>query len=376
MRVQSKAVLVALAVSLGGCADRGRAARESDASWGLRPNDRQSCGESEVGSRIEWGEKGGGRGVDAPLVLVTIDGVRWQEVFGGTDPVLAPPATPRLPAASLVPHLYKLGYERGAFIGAPGQGTISASGPNYVSLPGYTEILGGRQSAACQSNNCERTKLPTILDEARAAGAKVAVFSSWDPLALAASASPGAFHMSCGQGGGPGAAIDPYPGYGSYRPDFATADAALAYYQAERPDVLFVGLGDTDEYAHRGDYARYIRALEEADAVVGRIMDLLDHDGERGARTHLVVTADHGRARDFQNHGAMSEAARVWMVAGGPRFRARGPIPSPRERHLADVVPTLRTVLGLAPDRSTRAGRPIDELFVAPRAEEVRAASL
>ena len=75
-------------------------------------------------------------GVDDPLVLVrvTIDGVRWQEVFEGTDPALS--HRPPEPAASLFPNLYLMGTERGAFIGAPGHGIIAASGPAYVSLPG------------------------------------------------------------------------------------------------------------------------------------------------------------------------------------------------------------------------------------------------
>jgi hypothetical protein len=298
-----------------------------------------------------------GRGVDTPLVIVTLDGVRWQEVFGGTDPMLSRAA---LDARALAPTLHRLGSERGAFVGAPGYGTVAASGPNYVSLPGYTEILGGRAPAHCHSNECARTPLPTLLDEARAAGAKVAAFASWERLDLAATASPGAFHLSCGRDGDRG--IDPWPGYGDYRPDRITANLALSYYEAEQPDVFFLGLGDPDEFAHRADYPRYLASIREADDVLGRLVELLDRT-ERGRRTHIVVTSDHGRARDFSSHGGMPEAARVWLAASGPRFLARGAVRSAKERRLADIAPTLRLVLGLSPDGSERAGSPIDELF-------------
>ena len=77
----------------------------------------------------------------------------------------------------------------------------------------------------------------------------------------------------------------------------------------------------------------------------------------------MVVTADHGRAVSFNNHGSMPEAARVWMVGAGPRFAARGSVASPHPRRLADIAPTLRVVLGLPPDISERSGAPIDELF-------------
>src|SRR5262245_49738743 len=87
----------------------------------------------------------------APVVIVTIDGVRWQEIFHGTDPEYAEP--PRVdPPQSIVPNLYRLGTERGAFIGASGHGLIEASGPEYISLPGYSEIFSGRSNHGCASN--------------------------------------------------------------------------------------------------------------------------------------------------------------------------------------------------------------------------------
>jgi Metalloenzyme superfamily len=346
MKVRSRAALVVLATLASGCADGGRAAkvREVEAPPALMvtaaPRD------------VE-----GGRGVDAPVVIVAIDGVRWQEVFLGADRTRT---RSTLSGSTLFANLHGLGNERGAFVGAPGHGTIAASGPNFVSLPGYTELLGGRASR-CTNNECSRTVLPSILDEARAAGAKVAAFASWEKLDLAATRVPGAFVSSCGRNGDP--AIDPWPGHGDYRPDRLTADAALAYYEAEQPDVFFLGLGDPDEYAHRGDYEGYLGSLRRADDIVGRLVTLLDGLGDRGRSTHLVVTADHGRSKDFSNHGSMPEAARVWMVAAGPRFLARGPVASSQPRHLADIAPTLRVVLGLPPDSSERAGTPIEELF-------------
>lgn len=345
MMVKSRAALVALTMLVGACADRGHAVAIRDVDLVLpRP--------------VHPAELEAARGVDAPVIIVALDGVRWQEVFLGADRGRA--GSPHVPASSIFKNLHQLAFERGSVVGAPGVGTIAASGPNYVSLPGYTEILGGRQSR-CTNNECSRTALPSILDEARAAGAKVAAYASWEKLDLAATASPGAFHSSCGRHGDP--EIDPWPGHGDYRPDARTADAALQYYEAELPDVFFLGLGDSDEYAHRDDYPGYLVSLRRADEIIGRVVTLLHRLGERGDRTHIVVTTDHGRADDFKDHGGMPESARVWMVASGPRFLARGAVSSPSTRHLADIAPTLRVVLGLPPDTSARAGAPIAELF-------------
>ena len=346
MLAKSRAALVVLSTLAGGCADRGHAVQIHD----VEPLLAVSLG---VPRDVE-----GPRGVDAPIVIVAIDGVRWQEVFQGSERGRA--GSPPVAAGSIFKNLHALGLQRGGFIGAPGSGTMTASGPNYVSLPGYTELLGGR-ATPCNDNECSRTTLPSLLDEARAVGAKVAAFASWEKLDLAATANPGAFLSSCGRRGD--AAIDPWPGYGDYRPDRLTAAAALEYYEAELPDVFFLGLGDPDEYAHRGDYPGYLASLRRADEILGRLLGLLDRLGERGRSTHVVVTTDHGRANDFRNHGGMPEAARVWMAAAGPRFVARGAVSSPRGRRLADIAPTLRVVLGLPPDTSERSGVPISELF-------------
>ncbi|MBX3232797.1 MAG: alkaline phosphatase family protein [Labilithrix sp.] len=278
--------------------------------------------------------------------------MRWQEVHEGTDPHRWRSAP--IDARTLTPNLHALGERAGAFIGAPGYGTIAATGPNYISQPGYEEILTGRFSG-CDSNHCPRTVLPTLLDEARAAGAKVAVFASWERIDLASTASPGAFFVSAGRHGDD--TIAPWPGVGDYRPDRITSEVALAYYAKERPDVFYLSLGDPDEHAHHGDYSGYVNALRRADETLGRLLELVDEN------THVVVTADHGRADSFADHGSMPEAARVWMAASGPRFLARGAVTSPHPRRLADIAPTLRVVLGLPSDVSTRSGAPIEELF-------------
>jgi len=295
-----------------------------------------------------------------PVLIVTLDGVRWQEVFGGTDPALT--TRPHLSGPELFPNLYAFATTRGAFVGAPGHGVIAATGPDYVSLPGYTEIFGGVGPSACADNGCERTSTPTLLDDAHLRGAKVAAFASWGRLDRAITAHPGAFLTSCGRGEPP---TEAFPGAPESRPDRLTAEAALAYYEAERPDVFYLGLGDPDEHAHQGNYEGYVASLRFADEVLGKLFAILNRD-DRGQRTHVVVSPDHGRAHDFRSHGGFApEAARVWLVAGGPRVTARGEVDSPVPRRLADIAPTLRFALGWPIARAPAYGVPMNELFAA-----------
>ena len=57
---------------------------------------------------------------------------------------------------------------------------------------------------------------------------------------------------------------------------------------------------------------------------------------------------------------------RVWLVAAGSAIGARGRVPSPSPRQLADVAPTLRELLRLPRDTSLSAGRPLAELHLQP----------
>jgi hypothetical protein len=305
------------------------------------------------------------------VVLVAIDGVRWQDVFDGVDPVLARQAglddADIVTAADLVPNLWWLRSARGAALGAPGEGVVWASGPP-VSLPGYFELLGGRRGG-CADNGCAPVAWPTLADEfaaVAASPAEVAVFASWAPLARAAALDSARVLVSAGRGGtnqlellrsdavaaelhDAGEHADPEPGWGDYRPDAHTSALALHWLRAHTPRFLFLGLGDTDELGHHGDYAGYLGALRRADAVVGEVAIALAELSARGTETLMLVTADHGRGEGFADHGpSFPESGRVWLIASGDAVRVRGLVPSPTPRFLADVAPTVRRVAGLA----------------------------
>jgi len=158
-------------------------------------------------------------------------------------------------------------------IGAPGHAEMTASGPNYVSLPGYREIFTGHASVACTSNFCGAISEPTLLDELHGDGLRpdeLAVITSWPTIERAAAHDPRTITISAGRHGGAtreraridaslfdqAASSGAYPGWFDYRPDRYTGPIALQYLVAKRPRFLFVGLGDTDEYAHRGKLSR------------------------------------------------------------------------------------------------------------------------
>ena len=290
------------------------------------------------------------------VVLVALDGARWQEVLVATDPRFATGNDRGLSAEALMPNLHAMIAE-GMALGAPDHGPpMVATGPNFISLPGYNEIFSGRTPSACRDNDCVATRQPTLVDEVRARSLDVAVFASWSPIVRAAALHPSDIVWSTGE-----------TETGAFRPDRATADLALAYLPEHRPSFLFVGLGEPDEYAHRGDYPGYLGSLRQADGILGELRHALDGMGERGEHTSLFVTCDHGRSDDFQNHGVpWPESSRVWLVAAGGAIPTRGFVDSTRRHRLADIAPTLRVLLDLPADTSPGAGSAIDELLPRP----------
>lgn len=320
------------------------------------------------------------------VAVIAVDGVRWQEIFEGVDRRRAAKSgLPVVEAATLMPNLHWLATARGAALGAPGRGTISASGPNFVSLPGYVELFTGGPSIDCQHNLCPPVSIPTLADEFTIDGdpGEVAVFASWPTLARAVGRQPDRMLVSIGRDGTnmpdllgspsllpllhEGEEAAPAPGYGSYRPDAKTAPLALAYLRERAPRFLFVGLGDTDEHAHHNDYASYLEALRHADRFIGDVAITLSAMSAEGTSTLLFVTSDHGRAESFAQHGgAWPESGRVWLVAAGDAVRARGRVTSPAPRHLADVGATIRALSDLEP--AATSGMVLTELFDAPPA--------
>jgi len=325
------------------------------------------------------------------VVLVAIDGVRWQDVFEGVDPELARrhgvPAADVVAARALIPNLYRLAETRGAAMGAPDQGApINASGPNFVSLPGYMEMLSGRSPSLFRDNNCPQIPEPTVLDELMALPgmdpAQISVVASWEGIEKAVSIDPGRIAISVGRTSGQtrslfardaegarllkaGEQAGSGPGHGDFRRDQATSDLGLHYLRTKRPRFLFLGLGETDEFGHRRDYRNYLRALQAADRTIGQVARVLEEFERAGQETLLLVTTDHGRSHDFETHGAHApESARVWLFAAGSRFVARGYAKAMVPRRLSDLAPTVRFAVGLPRDPSRYAGDVLDELLV------------
>lgn len=289
---------------------------------------------------------------ESNVVLLTIDGVRWQEFYGGADPARGSGAAFPWFWASLAPE--------GRVFDA------RVANPIHLSLPGYQSIFAG-SAQPCGDNACGQIRATTfperLVNELGLPRHEVASFASWTGLVYAIESHPGATFVDAGQrcgGGGEGCALG--AAELSARLDAATMAYALRYLERQRPAFLYIALNDADEEGHRGQYDRYLDALRRADRWIEEIVGTLERMGAWGRRTALLITTDHGRGEGARwgEHGAMSVGdadARIWIylrLPAGGRFAFGAP--AERLTHL-DIRPTVETLLGLAPRTGAGLGK-------------------
>jgi hypothetical protein len=257
------------------------------------------------------------------VVLVTIDGFRWEELFRGADPSLV--ADPRYRARyvdvpdraqALTPFLLSFA-QTGALIGNRDQGSCARVANDFwFSYPGYAEILAGRPNPAIRFNqavpNSDITVLERLIRRPEFAG-QVRVYAAWDATPAIVNAERSHIPVFVPPNDNP--AHDP--------PVFERARELFG----ELPSATWIALGDTDSRAHEGQYEAYLAAATEADTFLRELWEAIESDPRTAGHTTMIVTADHGR-------GASAEGR--WSGHGSGRWRG---IVVPGLRHLgSDAV--------------------------------------
>jgi hypothetical protein len=294
------------------------------------------------------------------VLVVTLDGMRWQEVFGGLvaaintkdeggveEPeVLAlhfDRSTPQARREALFSFLWTVVAREGQILGDPSRGSLArVTNGLWFSYPGYSELLTGVADPRIDSNDKKvnpNTNVLEWLNGRPGFEGRVAAFGSWDvlPFILA----EGRSRLPVNSDGIPfpepqsdrERLIDEFTAdlptsSGGGRYDAAAMQAALEYLRTRQPRVLYVLLGETDEWGHERRYDLYLDAAHRADRFLRRLWETAQSLPAYRGRTALVVATDHGRGatpKDWTDHGRDVPAAeRIWMAVMGPDTPALG----------------------------------------------------
>jgi hypothetical protein len=344
---------------------------------------------------------------DRNIVLVTLDGVRIQELFAGMDPVIAnaPEAesgiydpevtrnrfwrdTPAERREALMPFFWKALAPNGMVLGNPALGSrMTLRNDQWFSYPGYSEILTGEPQPEITSNDFVRYPHETVLDYVHRRLAlkptEVAQIGCWDGFKYAASQKDGTFFMN--------GAYDLFPPelstpeidlLGRLRRqvmelweegsnDALTFHMALGYLNRHEPRVLWIGLGQSDDWSHARRYDRLLDYLHLVDGLIGELWQTIQSNDRYRGRTTLIITTDHGRGRtpaDWAEHDVGIDGSQdTWIAIIGPDTPALGEVRNQPGMTLSNVASTMLQYLGLDyRPFNAEAGAPIPGSF-APR---------
>jgi hypothetical protein len=142
----------------------------------------------------------------------------------------------------------------------------------------------------------------------------------------------------------------------------------MHYFHNERPRVLFVGLGETDEWSHAGRYDLYLHAAHNMDAFVRRLWDAAQSKARYRNKTTFIVTADHGRGSgtdEWKSHGEkIAGSEGDWIAVIGPDTPPLGERTQTKAYTEGQIAATIAALLGHDFRAvSPKAAEPIAELL-------------
>ena len=298
------------------------------------------------------------------VVLITLDGARTEEMFGGLDldvlkstlgnkqtPESQPAyqrfwaATPEARREKLLPFFWgTLMREHGSVAGDPALGSeVRLTNRHWFSYPGYAEmLLGTAHDDVIDSNDAVQNPYPTVLEFLqKKTGANrngVGLFASWNVFNAIGESRAGAITINAGfeayAGDDPESRRlselqmqTPTP-WDSVRHDVYTFRLAMAHLARYRPRVLYLALGETDDWAHDGRYDRVLDAYARSDAYLKALWSWLQSQPDYRNHTSILITTDHGRGhtiKNWKNHGDEHPGSeRTWMAVISPTLSRRG----------------------------------------------------
>jgi len=318
------------------------------------------------------------------VVLIVTDGFRWQELFGGADSALVNVEYGQVEDTAAVRRAYLVGNAEanrralfpflwgvvardGQIYGnrALGSTAVVTNGLKF-SYPGYNEMLTGKPDPRIDRNdygpNTNVTVFEWLAGQPGFQGL-VATFGTWDAFGPIFNRDRAPMLVHAGWD-------PPFPG--STVPARVLLDTLYAtttrvweempydaflqavvteYLATTQPRALYLGYGETDEWAHEGRYDQYLAAAHHVDGFIRDLWERMQSMPEFAGRTTFIITTDHGRGsglKEWRNHGAKVEGAEdIWVAVMGPGTPALGERRDVPTVTQSQIAATVAKALGL-----------------------------
>ena len=331
------------------------------------------------------------------VVLITLDGLRWQELFSGADPLLVANKeyvgdttnlkkqfwreSPEERRAVLMPFFWNEVRTMGQLHGNRDEGSkVNLTNTMWFSYPGYNEILtGAADDKRINSNSKIGNPNQTILERVHnlpAYKGKVAAFGSWDVFPFIINSNRSGIPVNAGFDMATGDDLTereqflnqlqsqiPSP-WGSVRLDAFTSHYAMEYMKRKHPTLLFIAYGETDDFAHDGAYDSYLKSAQNTDRLIKELWEFTQQDPFYKDNTTFIISTDHGRGTQpletWKGHGSnIVGADQVWLVAFGKGVSAKGEIKGEGQLYTDQIAPTVIKALEVKLKDADFKGKPL-----------------
>ena len=315
------------------------------------------------------------------LIIVTLDGMRWQEVFNGVDPILMNDSTFNHDKdgikekfwaegieerrKKLFPFLWTTVAQHGQLYGnRKWENKIDNANPHWFSYPGYNEIFTGYPDTTVNSNDKILNKQENVLEfinKQKGYTGKVAAFSTWDVFPYILNEPRSGVYVN--------ADVDTLsfkaPGLQllndmqflstkpiGVRPYIITYMAAREYLKEYKPKVLYIAFDETDDFAHAGMYDQYLGSAHAEDAMIRDLWNTVQSMPQYKDKTTLLVTVDHGRGdkekSNWKHHGRkIEDSHEIWLAVMGPDTRSVGEEKTSVQLYQKQIAATIAQLLGM-----------------------------
>lgn len=296
------------------------------------------------------------------VFVITLDGVRWQDVFTGIDTVLLNSPytqdkellTKKFVGNSseenrtlLMPFFWNTIAKQGQLHGNRNKDSkVNLTNKMAFSYPGYNEILTGKaDDENVNSNDKLYNKNVTILEKAnnsKAYKGKVAAFCSWDVFPYIINDKRSGIPVNAGYMDAKGDLneIETFLNeiqrqapiiWEGVRLDVFTHHFAKEYVKKNHPKLVYISYGETDDFAHEGLFDFYTKSMHNTDALIEDLWNYVQNDPFYKNNTYFIITTDHGRGVGIEegskwtDHGSdVKGADQTWMAILGPHVKATG----------------------------------------------------
>jgi arylsulfatase A-like enzyme len=319
------------------------------------------------------------------IIIITTDGLRWQEVFRGMDSAIANNKKYNQGDSAyifnnywhkdekecrkkLMPFLWSVIESKGQIYGnRQFNNKVDNANPYWFSYPGYNEIMTGYADTAINSNDFPPNPQVTVLEFFNRQPSfknKVAAFGAWNAFdrilneqrsgipVFSAFDSIGRKNPTANEKLINAMLHDSFKPFGDAEClDVFTHYAAFEYLQTRKPKILYIAYGETDEWAHHGYYRSYLDAARQVDAWIKKIWEYVQSHPQYKNKTALFITTDHGRGdinkEEWTDHGKdVADASQIWLAVMGPGVAAKGEMKNGLQLFQDQFAQTMAKLLG------------------------------